>query len=172
MVIVKDILFKTDEYVFSYRVAGICIQDGKILLQKPTNDTAYAFPGGHVAFGETHEQTLIREFQEELGADITVGRLMWVGELFFPWGEKPCHQICLYYAVEVADDHTPREGTFMGVEQLEHRHFDLEFHWIPMECLATLEVYPTKTAELLQNSGVTHFIYQENQEKSEEKILP
>ena len=45
-----DILFRTDEYVFSYRVAGICIQNGKVLLQKPDNDTAFAFPGGHVTF--------------------------------------------------------------------------------------------------------------------------
>ena len=40
-----DILFRTDEYVFSYRVAGICIEEGKVLLQKPINDTAFAFPG-------------------------------------------------------------------------------------------------------------------------------
>ena len=59
-----DILFRTEEYVFSYRVAGICIQNGKVLLQKPTNDTAFAFPGGHVTFGETNAQTLVREFQE------------------------------------------------------------------------------------------------------------
>ncbi|MEA4890348.1 MAG: hypothetical protein VB070_12905 [Clostridiaceae bacterium] len=49
-----DILFKTDDYIFSYRVAGICVQNGKVLLQKPTNDSGYAFPGGHVAFGETN----------------------------------------------------------------------------------------------------------------------
>jgi ADP-ribose pyrophosphatase YjhB (NUDIX family) len=48
----SDILFKTDNYILSYRVAGICIQNGKVLLQKPTNDNGYAFPGGHVAFGE------------------------------------------------------------------------------------------------------------------------
>ena len=65
-----DILFRTEEYVFSYRVAGICIQNKKVLLQKPTNDTAFAFPGGHVTFGETNAQTLIREFQEEIGVDI------------------------------------------------------------------------------------------------------
>ena len=34
---------KTDEYVFSYRVAGICIHNNKVLLQKPTNDIAFAF---------------------------------------------------------------------------------------------------------------------------------
>ena len=67
-----DILFRTDEYVFSYRVAGICIQNGKVLLQKPDNDTAFAFPGGHVTLGETNAQTLIREFKEEIGVDISV----------------------------------------------------------------------------------------------------
>lgn len=71
----KDILFKTDDFVFSYRVAGICIRDGKVLLQKPSDDDGYAFPGGHAALGETNEQTLIREFKEETGADIKVGGL-------------------------------------------------------------------------------------------------
>ena len=67
-----DILFRTEDYVFSYRVAGICIQNGKVLLQKPSNDTAFAFPGGHVSFGETNAQTLAREFHEEIGADVSV----------------------------------------------------------------------------------------------------
>ena len=34
----QDILFKTDSHVFSYRVSGILIHDGKILLQKPEDD--------------------------------------------------------------------------------------------------------------------------------------
>ena len=44
----KDIIFKTDDYVFSYRVGGVLIHNGKILLQKVPNDDGYAFPGGHV----------------------------------------------------------------------------------------------------------------------------
>ncbi|WP_052098183.1 NUDIX hydrolase [Paenibacillus stellifer] len=95
-----DILFKTDEHVFSYRVAGILIRNGSVLLQKPVHDPGYVVPGGHVGFGETNEETLIREFREELAADITVNGLRWVGEIFFPWGGKPCHQICLYYEVD------------------------------------------------------------------------
>ena len=62
-----DILFKTDDWMFSYRVAGICVQNGKVLLQTTTGeDRSFAFPGGHVSFGETNEQTLIREFREEI----------------------------------------------------------------------------------------------------------
>jgi len=54
----RDILFHTDNYVFSYRVAGILLRDNKILLQKPTNDTGFAIPGGHAEFGETNAETL------------------------------------------------------------------------------------------------------------------
>ena len=116
-----DILFKTEEYIFSYRVAGICINNGKVLLQKPTNDNAFAFPGGHVEFGETNAQTLIREFKEEIGVDISVGDLKWVAEIFFPWGNKPCHQICLYYIVDITSNNIPLEGMFIGKEKIEGR---------------------------------------------------
>lgn len=159
----SDILFKTEEYVFSYRVAGICIQNGKVLLQKPPGEDGYAFPGGHVSFGETNAETLVREFYEETGAHITVGELKWVGEIFFPWGQKPCHQICLYYMVDLQDTHTPREGSFMAQDHLEGRSIPLEFHWITLEKVKTLPVYPTNTKELLDHieAGIQHFIYQE-----------
>ena len=159
----SDILFKTDDYVFSYRVAGICIQNDRILLQKPTNDNGFAFPGGHAAFGETNEETLIREFKEEIGADISVGELKWVGEIFFPWGEKPCHQICLYYTVVIEDGHTPKEGTFLAQEQLEGRNFELEFHWVPIDKISDIEIYPANAIQLLENlnDNVQHFVYRE-----------
>ena len=158
-----DILFKTPEGVFSYRVAGIYVRDGRVLLQKPTNDTAYAFPGGHVSFGETNEETLVREFLEETGAEVSVGELKWVGELFFPWGDKPCHQICLYYAVELLTDGVVSEDFSIGTEHIEGRDFDLEFHWIPISELDKIAVYPTNAPELMRklDGGVQHFIYKE-----------
>lgn len=158
----SDILFKTDDHIFSYRVAGICIQNGKVLLQKPTNDNGYAFPGGHVALGETNEQTLKREFKEEIGADITVGALRWVAEIFFQWGDKPCHQICLYYDVTINSEDTPKEGDFIAHEHMEGRDFDIEFHWIPLNEVKDISVYPTNAVELLHKlDGVQHFVYRE-----------
>lgn len=160
-----DILFKTEDWVFSYRVAGICVQNGKVLLQTTTGeDRSFAFPGGHVEFGETNEETLIREFREEIGAEVTVKELKWVAEVFFPWGTKPCHQICLYYMAEILNPEIPRDGVFLAKEHMEGRTFDLEFHWVPIENVKNLEVYPTQTPELLEKlaDGVQHFLYKEN----------
>jgi 8-oxo-dGTP pyrophosphatase MutT (NUDIX family) len=162
--IMTDIIFKTDDYVFSYRVAGILINDGKVLLQKPTNDIGFAFPGGHVVLGETNEETLIREFEEEINADIIVKELIWVGEIFFPWGDKPCHQICLYYIIELSNDkRIPLNGSFIAKETIEGRNFSIEFHWIPITEINNIELYPVNAKELIKSidEGVKHFIYRQ-----------
>lgn len=159
-----DILFKTPDWVFSYRVAGICVHNGRVLLQTTTGeDKSFAFPGGHVAFGETHAETLKREFREEIGAEVSVGELKWVAEVFFPWGDRPCQQICLYYLVTIEDAAIPMEGTFLGKEHLEGRNFDLEFHWVPIEEASKREIYPVNARELLEklDGGVQHFLYKE-----------
>ncbi len=162
----KDILFKTEDYVFSYRVAGICVENGRVLLQTTTvNDDGYAFPGGHVSFGETNAETLKREFQEEIGAEIEVGELAWVGEVFFPWGDKPCHQICLYYNAKILSDSIPREGQFGAIDELDGKKANLIFKWIPITELKNYPVYPPETVEYLTTNGqpttVMHFIYKE-----------
>lgn len=160
----KDIIFKTDEYVFSYRVAGLLIHNGKVLLQRPEDDNAYAIPGGHVAFGETNEETLVREFKEEVNVDIKVDVLKWVGELFFPWGNRPCHQICLFYSISLTDNSSiPLDGTFWGTEQLEGRSFKLEFSWIDIKNIETIELYPIQAKKYLAGgvNQVEHFVYKE-----------
>lgn len=160
----KDLLFKTEDAVFSYRVAGVCVENGCVLLQKPSDDPGYAFPGGHVAFGETNEETLKREMWEEIGAEIEVGELAWVAEVFFPWGAKPCHQICLYYRVKLVDNTTPRTGSFMAREEIEGRTFSIGFYWVPLTETDAIELYPTNCKALLhslEDGRVKHFVYRE-----------
>ncbi len=53
----SDLLFKTEEGIFSYRAGGVLIRQGKVLLQRDRN-AVYATVGGHVAFGETAAQAL------------------------------------------------------------------------------------------------------------------
>ena len=160
----RDIIFKTEEYVFSYRVAGILIYNDKILLQKIDDDTAYAIPGGHVNLGETNEEALIREFKEEINSDIKVNDLMWVGELFFPWGEKQCHQICIYYNISLNQNtNIPFDGVFYGKEELEEKSFELKFSWININDIENIDLYHIQAIKyILEGMNKTeHFVYKE-----------
>ncbi len=156
----QDILYKEQDFVFSYRVGGILIHDGKILLQKPLNDD-YAIIGGHVSRMETTEATLKREFMEELHADIQVKNLLAVGEIFFPWGSRPCHQISLYYRVELTDSASiPLAGSFWGFDDLDNQRIDLEYCWVPLNQLSNLTVYPQELIPHILSgcTEVLHFV--------------
>ncbi|HWS29059.1 MAG TPA: NUDIX hydrolase [Clostridia bacterium] len=160
----QDIIFKMENFVFSYRIAGILIRDGKILLQKPLQDDGYSFPGGHVSFGETSDKTLVREFKEEIGADIKVGRLVMIGENFFPWGSKTCQQICLYYLVSLRDEtQIPLEGSFKAFDELCNERTDLDFCWISLSQFHVIKLYPAGLKENILSlpENVKHFVYME-----------
>jgi 8-oxo-dGTP pyrophosphatase MutT (NUDIX family) len=153
----QDILFKLKDKVFSYRVAGVLIRDGKVLLQRAAPDPGYAFPGGHVNFGETSQNALVREFKEEIAADIVPLRLLWIGENFFPWGQRDCHQIGLYYLVALCDEpQIPLEGIFYNDNALE-------FSWISLADVNKLELYPITTRDKLLNLSeqIEQFVFLE-----------
>lgn len=59
--------------------AGILKKDHRVLVgQRPENHTLaglWEFPGGKIELGESPEQALARELNEELGIEATVGEL-------------------------------------------------------------------------------------------------
>lgn len=148
-----DILFKKEDFVFSYRVGGILIRNGKILLQRPKNDD-YAIIGGHVAAMETSMETPKREFEEELHAKIEIDNLLAIGEIYFPWGKKPCHQICLYYRVHLTEDSISLDGVFHGYDELDNERIDLDFCWVLLEDLKKgTKVYPLELIPYILEQG-------------------
>lgn len=156
----KDILFKSEDFIFSYRVAGLPIQNGKILLQKPKDDD-YALIGGHVSRFETTEEALKREFKEELNAEISVDSLFAVGETFWLWGKTPCHQIGLYYKVNMLGNDIPFEGSFFGYDGFDDKKIEMEFSWIPLEELKNgFKMYPLELIPhiLSGNNEIVHFV--------------
>ena len=80
---------------------GVCVKDGKVLLCYP-KDRSYSYlPGGHIEFGETGREALVREMKEETGLDATAGELLGVVESsFVQKGEKHC-EINLIYEMKV-----------------------------------------------------------------------
>lgn len=65
--------------------------------------------------------------------------------------------------VNITSHNIPFKGMFIGKEKMEGRRFDLKFHWVPLEDLKDIEVYPTNVVELMDkiDQGAQHFIYQE-----------
>ena len=157
----QDILFKTEDHVFSYRVGGILVENGKILLQRDKNGD-HAVIGGHVSFMEQAKDTLVREYMEELHVKIGVDELLAVQENFFMWGDKPCHQVHFYYNVHLEDEHFFREGMVSGYDELDNMRVDLDYIWIPLEELKDIPVYPREIEKLLEKrEGVFHFVSSE-----------
>ena len=160
----SDIIFHRDNYIFDYRVAGILVYDNRVLLQAPKNTGEYALPGGHAALGETNAETLIREWREEVGVDITVGDLKWVEENLFSWGDKKAHQISLSYIVKLKDRaKIPLTGSFVSREYKTDDDNAIWFHWLSIDELKRYIVYPAKAPELLSrlDEGVQHSVYRE-----------
>lgn len=60
---------------------------------------------------------------------------MAIGEIYFPWGKRPCHQICLYYNVHLVNDDIPLDGVIHGYDGLDDKRIDLNFCWISLEDL-------------------------------------
>lgn len=153
----KDILLKVDNNIFSYRVAGICISNNKVLLHKTKSKDGYAFPGGHVMFGESAESALSREFLEEIGINVFVEELKWIHENFFTMRSNPCHQICLFYKVSLLDSSIVSKSVFKGKEE----NSDIYFEWVPLNKLNKIKIYPENAPQLLESvsdKNIKHFI--------------
>ena len=171
----RDILFDHGNARFSYRISALIVQNGRALLQCPVGTQDYAFIGGHVAFGETAKETLVREIREELHTDAVIGDLLAVGEVYIDWGKLPdgsprhCHQIGLYFLATVDESRLPAADRFCGYDELGNERFNLEYVWFPLEEMkARIEsqamiVYPPEAAlHLLSGSrDVLHFTYSE-----------
>ncbi len=73
-----DISFQCENQKFNYRVCAMMISDNKILAMYDERSPYFYLPGGRVAMGETAEQAVIREVQEELGVTTAIIRPLWL----------------------------------------------------------------------------------------------
>lgn len=140
--------FEKDNGIFNFRVAGIMLNEGKVLIHKLAKDDFYAFPGGRVEMFETTEKTLVREMQEELGIDVRIDRLIWTCENFFVYEEKKYHEICFYYLMENLDASLYKKGDRFTVFE-ESREY--EFKWVDLKTVQNEVLYPETIRDRLNS---------------------
>jgi 8-oxo-dGTP pyrophosphatase MutT (NUDIX family) len=90
-------------------------------------DETYHRPlGGGIEFGEGSKDALKREFAEELGADITVGRRIGVLENVFTWRGRPGHEIVFLFDAAFTDP------GFYARDEMEVFGEDVVARWVPV----------------------------------------
>ena len=85
---------------FNLRVYGLLINElNQVLISDECRNgfSFTKFPGGGMEFGEGFKETLIREFQEELGIEIHVNELFYFNEFFQASKFNPKDQLFSFY---------------------------------------------------------------------------
>jgi ADP-ribose pyrophosphatase YjhB (NUDIX family) len=144
---------------FALRTAAVALHDGHVLLHRSEQDDFWALPGGRCELLETAQDAIRREMREELGAEARVERLLWVLENFFCYNGVACHELGLYFLVDLGPDfaHYDPGEPFEGTEE----SLRLFFRWFPIDALHTTRLYPTFLRDALQDlpAHVEHVVH-------------
>lgn len=137
---------------FQLRAGALVVDDGWVLLHRIGADPYWSVPGGRVDPGEDAATTVVREMREEIGAEVTVVRLLHVIENFFPFRDRSVHEVNLNLLVTLAP------GSALADRTRAHHGAEgslpLEFRWFPLAALGTLDVRPACLADALREPGL------------------
>jgi ADP-ribose pyrophosphatase YjhB (NUDIX family) len=110
----------------------------------------YRPPGGGVAFGETTAEAVVREYEEELDATVTVERFAGVVENRFEFVGERNHELCFVYEIAFADDERYATKSMHGVEHDSDVTYDTE--WATLDDLDARDepLYPVGLRDVLE----------------------
>lgn len=128
----KDISTEISGVIVSLRAAALLKRNQYLLMQRKVGDDFYAPIGGRIKVGETSENALKRELNEELALNLKIKEMVIVLENFVNINNKNYHEISFIYDVECVDE-LLKNGERFVIE-------DIEFRWISTEEIRAKEV--------------------------------
>lgn len=157
-----DISFKINDEKFNYRVCAIMIDNDKILAMHDERSPYYYLPGGRVMIGETAEQAVIREIEEELGITPKISRPLWLNQAFFKEDVDGLnyHELYIYFLMNITDTDLLSKGNKFTLQERDHTH---NFEWIEFSQLENEYFYPLFLKKEIYNLPL-HFTIRTEQE--------
>jgi len=136
-----DISFNVENQKFNYRVCAMIISENKILAMHNERSPYFYLPGGRVAMGETAEQAVVREVQEELGVTPKIYRPLWLNQAFFTEDVDSLryHELCIYFLMDISDTDLLKRGNTFTLTEGRYTH---TFEWLEFERLKDEYFYP------------------------------
>lgn len=128
---------------------GVCIRDGKVLLCKAKGGKSTYLPGGHIEFGETGAEALVREIKEELGVDSSCGEFLGVVENSFLQHGRPHAEINLVYRLNLKSQISDSKGLDSDYK-LESQEDWIEFEWRDISDLGNANLLPTEMVGIVE----------------------
>ena len=98
-------------------------------------------PGGRVAIGETAENAVIREVQEELGVTPKIVRPLWLNQAFFTEDVDNLHyhELCIYFLMDISETDLLSKGDKFPANEGNRTH---TFEWLAFDRLKDEYFYP------------------------------
>lgn len=136
-----DITFQSSDGKFNYRVCAMMISDGKILAMHDQRSPYFYLPGGRVQMGETAEDAVVREVEEELHITPQIVRPLWLNQSFFTEDVdgQSYHELCIYFLMDITGTDILSRGEFFTSSEGKRTH---TFEWLPFERLKGDYFYP------------------------------
>lgn len=145
----ESIRMKTKDFNFKFRVAGIIINDNKLLTVNTRQDDCLYLPGGYVELGETTEEAVKRELKEELLLDFEIKQYLGVLENYFEVQKRgKVHEISFYYLMNVPND--LNKDNFSLTENDKGYIIDHDFKWINIDELNEFDFRPQILVDILK----------------------
>ena len=136
-----DISYNCENQKFNYRVCAMIIAENKILAMHDERSPYFYLPGGRVKMGETAEQAVVREVQEELGVTPKITRPLWLNQAFFTEDVDNLHyhELCIYFLVDISETTLLERGNVFTLTEGKHIH---TFEWLEFDRLKDEYFYP------------------------------